>query len=43
MKRIFLYIFLLSMLPSLLYSQRVGLVMSGGGARGLAHMRNKGA
>ena len=38
MKRIFLYLFLLSMLPSMLYSQRVGLVMSGGGARGLAHI-----
>lgn len=38
MKRIAIIIFTLLMLPSLLCAQKVGLVMSGGGARGLAHV-----
>ena len=38
MKRILQYFFLLVMLPSVLNAQKVGLVMSGGGARGLAHI-----
>ena len=38
MKRILLYLLLLTMLPSALNAQKVGLVMSGGGARGLAHI-----
>ena len=38
MKRILQYLLLLVMLPSVLCAQRVGLVMSGGGARGLAHI-----
>lgn len=38
MKKITLTIILISMLPSMLFAQSVGLVMSGGGARGLAHI-----
>ena len=38
MKRIFAYLCILVMLPSVLCAQKVGLVMSGGGARGLAHI-----
>ncbi len=39
MKRIAPYILILLIVPALLYSQqKVGLVMSGGGARGLAHI-----
>lgn len=38
MKRILQIIILFLMLPSILLAQRVGLVMSGGGARGLAHI-----
>lgn len=38
MKKIALYILFLFMTPSILYAQKVGLVMSGGGARGLAHI-----
>lgn len=38
MKRLALYFLLLIMLPSMLSAQKVGLVMSGGGARGLAHI-----
>ncbi len=38
MRRIVKYLFILAMLPSVLCAQRVGLVMSGGGARGLAHI-----
>ena len=38
MKRVLVYIFALLLIPSVLNAQRVGLVMSGGGARGLAHI-----
>lgn len=38
MKKIYLLFFLMLSMPSLLFSQSVGLVMSGGGARGLAHV-----
>ena len=38
MKRIIAYLCILVMLPSVLCAQKVGLVMSGGGARGLAHI-----
>ena len=38
MRRFILHILLLIMLPTLLNAQKVGLVMSGGGARGLAHI-----
>ena len=38
MKKITLTIILISLLPSMLFAQSVGLVMSGGGARGLAHI-----
>lgn len=38
MKRIALYLLLFTMIPSILNAQKVGLVMSGGGARGLAHI-----
>lgn len=38
MKRIITYIFILAIMPSVLFAQKVGLVMSGGGARGLAHI-----
>ena len=37
MKKVLLFLLLL-MMPSLLFAQKVGLVMSGGGARGLAHI-----
>ena len=37
MKKLLLFLLLL-MTPSLLFAQKVGLVMSGGGARGLAHI-----
>ena len=38
MKRIILYILLIVLLPFSLLAQKVGVVMSGGGARGLAHI-----
>ncbi|MBR5852449.1 MAG: patatin-like phospholipase family protein [Bacteroidaceae bacterium] len=38
MKKLLAFLFLLAMSPSLLFAQKVGLVMSGGGARGLAHI-----
>ena len=38
MKKVMPYILLLLLLPSMLHAQKVGLVMSGGGARGLAHI-----
>lgn len=38
MKRIILYILLIVLLPFSLSAQKVGVVMSGGGARGLAHI-----
>ena len=38
MKRVLLTLLIFSMLPSLLNAQKVGLVMSGGGAKGLAHI-----
>ena len=38
MKRILLCFLFLAILPSALNAQKVGLVMSGGGARGLAHI-----
>ncbi len=38
MKRILTTLFILFIIPSVLFAQRVGLVMSGGGARGLAHI-----
>ncbi|MBQ5644233.1 MAG: patatin-like phospholipase family protein, partial [Bacteroidaceae bacterium] len=38
MKRILHFLLLFVLLPSMLSAQRVGLVMSGGGARGLAHI-----
>ena len=38
MKRVFLYILLTLFLPFALCAQKVGIVMSGGGARGLAHI-----
>lgn len=38
LKRILLSLLLFLMLPSVLCAQKVGLVMSGGGARGLAHI-----
>lgn len=38
MKRTALLLFVVIMLPSLLCAQEVGLVMSGGGAKGLAHI-----
>lgn len=38
MKRILTSLFILFVIPSVLFAQRVGLVMSGGGARGLAHI-----
>lgn len=38
MKRILLYIILFITIPTLTTAQSVGLVMSGGGARGLAHI-----
>ena len=38
MKRFLIYILLLITLPATLNAQKVGLVMSGGGARGLAHI-----
>lgn len=38
MKKIYIILTLLFMLPSLMQAQKVGLVMSGGGARGLAHI-----
>ena len=38
MKRILHFLLLFVLFPSLLSAQRVGLVMSGGGARGLAHI-----
>ena len=38
MKKIYATIAMLIMLPLLLHAQKVGLVMSGGGARGLAHI-----
>ena len=38
MKRIVAYLFVLLFMPSVLNAQKVGLVMSGGGARGLAHI-----
>ena len=38
MKRALTILFLIMILPSLLCAQKVGLVMSGGGAKGLAHI-----
>ena len=38
MKKIYTLFFLMLLTPSMLFSQKVGLVMSGGGARGLAHV-----
>ena len=38
MKRILTFFLILFITPSVLFAQRVGLVMSGGGARGLAHI-----
>ena len=38
MKKIITILFLIVAMPSLLNAQKVGLVMSGGGARGLAHI-----
>ena len=38
MKRALTILFLIMMLPSLLCAQKVGLVMSGGGAKGVAHI-----
>ncbi|MBR5593683.1 MAG: patatin-like phospholipase family protein [Bacteroidaceae bacterium] len=38
MKRLLLFLFLLATIPLTLCAQSVGLVMSGGGARGLAHI-----
>lgn len=38
MRRLVIYILAVTMLPSLLSAQKVGVVMSGGGARGLAHI-----
>ena len=38
MKRFAVILLIIIMLPSLLQAQKVGLVMSGGGARGLAHI-----
>ena len=38
MRRVTLYILLLLLLPSVARAQKVGVVMSGGGARGLAHI-----
>lgn len=38
MRRVLISILMTLLLPSLLCAQRVGLVMSGGGARGLAHV-----
>lgn len=38
MKRFAIILLIIIMLPSLLQAQKVGLVMSGGGARGLAHI-----
>lgn len=38
MKRVVVFLLLLATLPSVLTAQKVGLVMSGGGARGLAHI-----
>lgn len=38
MRRTLQYILLLLLIPSVLCAQKVGLVMSGGGARGLAHI-----
>ena len=38
MKRILAYLFVLLLMPSVIFAQKVGLVMSGGGARGLAHI-----
>ena len=38
MKRLTLYILMLFLLPCMVGAQKVGLVMSGGGARGLAHI-----
>ena len=38
MRRVLQCIILLLLLPSVLCAQKVGLVMSGGGARGLAHI-----
>lgn len=38
MKRLLIHLLVIMLLPSVLNAQRVGLVMSGGGARGLAHI-----
>jgi NTE family protein len=38
MKRLLIFLFLLATIPLTLCAQSVGLVMSGGGARGLAHI-----
>ena len=38
MKRSFIIVIILFLMPSVLCAQRVGLVMSGGGAKGLAHI-----
>ena len=38
MKRLTTLIIILLLLPAMLSAQKVGLVMSGGGARGLAHI-----
>ena len=38
MKRFLIHLFLFVFLPSVLSAQKVGLVLSGGGARGLAHI-----
>ena len=38
MKKIITALLITLMLPSLLYAQKVGIVMSGGGAKGLAHI-----
>lgn len=38
MRRIYIILIAMLLLPSLLHAQKVGLVMSGGGARGLAHI-----
>ena len=38
MKKFLLTLFTIFICPSLLYSQTVGLVLSGGGAKGIAHI-----
>ena len=38
MKKIITALLITLMLPALLYAQKVGIVMSGGGAKGLAHI-----